>query len=87
MISPGLSSCEHTLNTLRYADRVKELSASEGGGGGGGGGGDHDEPLLNDDDGNDLDEDHDLQLVQSRNVRAIQHCCDGMSSTCAFDDV
>jgi len=25
MISPGLSSCEHTLNTLRYADRVKEL--------------------------------------------------------------
>ncbi|CAM9668341.1 kinesin-like protein KIF2A isoform X4 [Lampetra fluviatilis] len=25
MISPGMSSCEHTLNTLRYADRVKEL--------------------------------------------------------------
>ncbi|KAL5487192.1 hypothetical protein EMCRGX_G019766 [Ephydatia muelleri] len=25
MISPGLSCCEHTLNTLRYADRVKEL--------------------------------------------------------------
>ena len=24
-ISPTLSSCEHTLNTLRYADRVKEL--------------------------------------------------------------
>lgn len=24
-ISPALSSCEHTLNTLRYADRVKEL--------------------------------------------------------------
>ncbi|XP_065835132.1 kinesin-like protein KIF2A [Oscarella lobularis] len=28
MISPGLSSCEHTLNTLRYADRVKELEVS-----------------------------------------------------------
>ena len=24
-ISPGALSCEHTLNTLRYADRVKEL--------------------------------------------------------------
>lgn len=27
MISPGLMSCEHSLNTLRYADRVKELAA------------------------------------------------------------
>ncbi|XP_007481919.1 kinesin-like protein KIF2B [Monodelphis domestica] len=25
-ISPGLSSCENTLNTLRYANRVKELT-------------------------------------------------------------
>ncbi|KAK3034356.1 hypothetical protein RJ639_032254 [Escallonia herrerae] len=25
-ISPNLGSCEHTLNTLRYADRVKSLS-------------------------------------------------------------
>ena len=24
-ISPATSACEHTLNTLRYADRVKEL--------------------------------------------------------------
>ena len=24
-ISPTLNNCEHTLNTLRYADRVKEL--------------------------------------------------------------
>lgn len=24
-ISPSASCCEHTLNTLRYADRVKEL--------------------------------------------------------------
>ncbi|XP_077296171.1 kinesin-like protein 10A isoform X2 [Arctopsyche grandis] len=29
MISPGLSSCEHSLNTLRYADRVKELAAND----------------------------------------------------------
>lgn len=27
MISPGVQSCEHSLNTLRYADRVKELGA------------------------------------------------------------
>jgi len=26
MISPSVASCEHTLNTLRYADRVKELA-------------------------------------------------------------
>ncbi|XP_049548906.1 kinesin-like protein Klp10A isoform X2 [Anopheles darlingi] len=36
MIAPGMSSCEHTLNTLRYANRVKELvvmdaSATPGG--------------------------------------------------------
>jgi kinesin family protein 2/24 len=29
MISPGLSSCEHSLNTLRYADRVKELGVQD----------------------------------------------------------
>jgi len=29
MIGPSMSSCEHTLNTLRYADRVKELGASD----------------------------------------------------------
>lgn len=29
MISPGVSSCEHTLNTLRYANRVKELVVTD----------------------------------------------------------
>jgi len=29
MVSPGNSDCEHTLNTLRYADRVKELNVEE----------------------------------------------------------
>jgi len=28
-ISPGLSSCENTINTLRYADRVKGLAVNE----------------------------------------------------------
>lgn len=29
MVSPGVNSCEHTLNTLRYANRVKELAAGD----------------------------------------------------------
>ncbi|KAF6206076.1 hypothetical protein GE061_017301 [Apolygus lucorum] len=29
MISPGMSSCEHSINTLRYADRVKELASND----------------------------------------------------------
>jgi hypothetical protein len=29
MVSPAMGSCEHTLNTLRYADRVKELGAGD----------------------------------------------------------
>ncbi|KAM6948198.1 kinesin-like protein KIF2C [Aplochiton taeniatus] len=28
MLSPGMASCDYTLNTLRYADRVKELNGS-----------------------------------------------------------
>ncbi|TRY89803.1 hypothetical protein DNTS_001863 [Danionella cerebrum] len=31
MISPGMSSCEYTLNTLRYANRVKELNGTSNG--------------------------------------------------------
>ncbi|KAK6023201.1 kinesin motor domain protein [Ostertagia ostertagi] len=66
MISPGMSSCEHTINTLRYADRVKELGADEGGC----------SPPMGDDElmlrgdgaGDDGDnEDADLSLVCSRN--------------------
>lgn len=30
LISPSVASCEHTLNTLRYADRVKELDINDG---------------------------------------------------------
>jgi kinesin family member 2/24 len=31
-VSPASSCCEHTLNTLRYADRVKELKKDMSGG-------------------------------------------------------
>ena len=30
-VSPAASCCEHTLNTLRYGDRVKELKKERGG--------------------------------------------------------
>uniref|UniRef100_H3DCR2 Kinesin-like protein n=1 Tax=Tetraodon nigroviridis TaxID=99883 RepID=H3DCR2_TETNG len=30
MVSPGMTSCEYTMNTLRYADRVKELNCNSG---------------------------------------------------------
>ncbi|XP_034468951.1 kinesin-like protein KIF2C isoform X2 [Hippoglossus hippoglossus] len=28
MVSPGMASCEYSMNTLRYADRVKELNGN-----------------------------------------------------------
>jgi len=30
-VSPASACCEHSLNTLRYADRVKELKKEQGG--------------------------------------------------------
>lgn len=62
MISPGMSSCEHSLNTLRYADRVKELAAQDptqdkGSPSAGLGNGDSDEQ-----------EDDDLRQLRSLNV-------------------
>ena len=33
-VSPAASCCEHTLNTLRYGDRVKELKKDAQGSGG-----------------------------------------------------
>ncbi|XP_061776046.1 kinesin-like protein KIF2C isoform X2 [Nerophis ophidion] len=33
MVSPGMASCEYTMNTLRYADRVKELNGNSKAGG------------------------------------------------------
>ncbi|KAM7379307.1 hypothetical protein PAMP_004871 [Pampus punctatissimus] len=33
MVSPSMASCEYTMNTLRYADRVKELNGNSKAGG------------------------------------------------------
>eukprot|EP00048_Salpingoeca_helianthica_P021959 m.15458 g.15458 ORF g.15458 m.15458 type:complete len:711 (+) comp6681_c0_seq1:28-2160(+) len=48
MISPGKNSCEHSLNTLRYADRVKELGPKRSGAG--------DSETVDDDDDRSLEE-------------------------------
>jgi len=46
-ISPNSSSCENTLNTLRYAYRVKELKGSNSGSGARGMNRNRSEPNLN----------------------------------------
>lgn len=60
MVSPGNSDVEHTLNTLRYADRVKELNVDEVKRGGGNNAGQmiggHDDMAL----GGPLDEEDEL---------------------------
>lgn len=65
MISPGTSSCEHSLNTLRYADRVKELGAESP------------EMKTTEDEAEEDDEDDamstggdDLALLHNHNVRS-----------------
>ncbi|XP_035777662.1 kinesin-like protein Klp10A isoform X2 [Anopheles albimanus] len=68
MIAPGMSSCEHTLNTLRYANRVKELvvidsSANPGG------------PTPNGEQVNDDEVETDSALVQALNV-SMQCMCE-----------
>ncbi|VDM24566.1 unnamed protein product [Toxocara canis] len=62
MISPGMCSCEHTLNTLRYADRVKELGADDGAATPM-----EDEELMLGNDGEDLD------ILRSRNVSSLRN--------------
>ncbi|XP_037724136.1 kinesin-like protein Klp10A [Drosophila subpulchrella] len=66
MISPGLSSCEHTLNTLRYADRVKELVVKDIAEVGPGG--DRDVIEVMDD-----EEEEELNLVHSHSHQMLQN--------------
>ena len=60
MIGPSMASCEHTLNTLRYADRVKELSVGES-----------EELVIDEDEDEELEADESLEqsgLVQLQNL-------------------
>ena len=60
MIGPCLSSCEHTLNTLRYADRVKELAVGKSN--------ENNEVVEFEEENEDmLDEDSDLAQLRSLN--------------------
>jgi len=60
MIGPCLSSCEHTLNTLRYADRVKELAVGKRN--------ENNEVVEFEDENEDmLDDDSDLAQLRSLN--------------------
>lgn len=65
MISPGLNSCENSLNTLRYADRVKELGASDPAMASSGRG------PLNDYEEEMMDNEDDLAQLRSLNVRVL----------------
>jgi kinesin family protein 2/24 len=68
MISPGLNSCENSLNTLRYADRVKELGASDPAMASSGRG------PLNDYEEEMMDNEDDLAQLRSLNVRVLFFC-------------
>lgn len=57
MISPGMQSCEHSLNTLRYADRVKELG--------------HQGPELKSDENDAMSPEDDLALLHNSNSAEI----------------
>ena len=60
MIGPSMASCEHTLNTLRYADRVKELSVGES-----------EELVIDEDEDEELEADESLEqsgLAQLQNL-------------------
>jgi kinesin family protein 2/24 len=83
MVSPGNSDAEHTLNTLRYADRVKELNVEELKQRGGGNhpgqmiGAQDDmnlgQPLYEEDEGDDDDDDvDDLAPVNNNNNNQVQ---------------
>ncbi|CAF3425844.1 unnamed protein product [Rotaria socialis] len=84
MVSPGNSDAEHTLNTLRYADRVKELNVDEVKRGAGNHAGQmiggHDDmmlgqPLDEEDDMDDDDSGDDLAAISNthnNNVNANQ---------------
>ena len=79
MVSPGNSDVDHTLNTLRYADRVKELNVDElkqrGGGNHPGqamGGQDEMSLAQQMDDDDEMDDDDDIDDLAGMNIPSNQ---------------
>jgi kinesin family protein 2/24 len=72
MVSPGSSSCEHTLNTLRYADRLKELRTS---------------PTFAKDEENELLSPSDGQLTQENDEIVFQNEMDESSDNDLSDEI
>ncbi|CAF0941834.1 unnamed protein product [Adineta steineri] len=73
MVSPGNSDAEHTLNTLRYADRVKELNVDElkqrgGGNLPGQAMGGHDDMGQVIDEEDEMDDDDDIDDLAGMNI-------------------
>lgn len=64
MISPGFQSCEHTLNTLRYANRVKELGTD--------GSADEGNKEMDGEDDVDVDDDDDAMAINGDDMEILQ---------------
>ncbi|XP_064197758.1 kinesin-like protein KIF2C isoform X1 [Anguilla rostrata] len=82
MISPGMASCDYTLNTLRYADRVKELNTATTGN-------DSDSDKKSEmevDDDDDDDDDDDESLTKNHTLVPMTSVYEAVSQVTQMED-